>query len=97
MPPVSLAPVFTLPAAGTPPKKLVQVARQFETVLLTDLLGATEKAFSSIPGGKESPGSADYKYMGTQALASGLAASGGFGIAQMIVRNIMKHKELTAQ
>ncbi len=93
MHPIALAPQAT-PSANAPPKKLLHVAEQFETVLLNDLLGPLEKTFSSLPGEKDSPGSSDYSYLGTQALASALAASGGFGIAAMIVRNLMKNNKV---
>lgn len=84
-------------ATNVPSKKLVQVAKQFEAVLLNDLLGPMEKTFSSVPGQKDSPGSADYAAMGAQALSSGLAASGGFGIANLIIRNVMQHQKVTAE
>ncbi len=96
MHPIALAPQAT-PSANAPPKKLLHVAEQFETVLLNDLLGPLEKTFSSLPGEKDSPGSSDYSYLGTQALASALAASGGFGIAATIVRNLMKNNKVMSQ
>ena len=96
MQPISLTPQAPAPATGAPSKKLLRVAEQFETVLLNDLLGSLEKTFASVPGEKDSPGSSEYSYLGTQALASGVAAGGGFGIAAMIVRNVMKQQGLRA-
>jgi len=72
--------------------KLVHAAREFEALLLNDLLGPVEKTFSSVPGEENSAGSGNYQYLGTQALASSLAASGGLGIAGLIVHNVMKNK-----
>ncbi len=97
MQPISLARPASSPVPAAVPKKLAHVAEQFETVLLNDLLGPLEKSFSSLPGGDNLPGSSDYQYLGTQALASGLAASGGFGIAAMIVRNLMAKKTVTEE
>lgn len=37
------------------------------------------------------PGSDNYNYLGTQALASALASGGGFGIAAMITRSFGEH------
>jgi Rod binding domain-containing protein len=96
--PVSFSPQIASPAGeAAAPRKLVHAAQQFEALLLNTLLGPLEKTFSSVPGQKDMPGGDSYAHLGTQALASGLAASGGLGIAQMIVRNIMKHSEVTGQ
>lgn len=84
----------TAPAAA--PAKLLHAAQQFEAVLLNDLLGPVEKSFSSIPGQETDAGSSNFQYLATQALASHLAGSGGFGIATMIVRNIMRRKQITS-
>jgi Rod binding domain-containing protein len=95
---ISLSPQTPSPAAPpTPSPKLVHAAQQFEALLLNTLLSPLEKSFSSVPGQKDMPGGDSYAYLGTQALASGLEASGGLGIAQMIVRNTMKHQEVTTQ
>jgi Rod binding domain-containing protein len=95
---VSLSARIPSPAdQPTPTPKLVHAARQFEALLLNTLLAPLGKSFSSVPGQKDMPGGDSYAYLGTRALASGLEASGGLGIAQMIVRNIMKHKEVTTK
>jgi Rod binding domain-containing protein len=77
--------------------KVRHAAEQFEGILLESLLGPMEKAFSSLPGDKSEFGSGDYSSLGTQVLASALAAKGGLGIAQMIVGNLMKHGLVTGQ
>ena len=40
-----------------------------------------EKTFATLPGESTISGADDYNYLGTRALAEGLAARGGFGIA----------------
>src|ERR1700690_2050996 len=75
-------------------RKVVKAAQDFEAVLLTSLFGSLEKTFTSIGAKSSDPGSNDYQYMGAQALGSSLAASGGIGIARMIVRNLLgKNRE----
>jgi peptidoglycan hydrolase FlgJ len=97
MQPISISPASHA-ANGTaaPPPKLLRAAQQFEALLLNDLLGPVEKTFASVPGKENSAGSGTYEYLGTQALASNLAASGGLGIAAKIVRNLMQHQSLTS-
>lgn len=89
-----------LPAAASPPTsnpappaRLLHAARQFEALLLETLLGPVEKTFASVPGA-EDPSAASYQSLGAEALASGLAGRGGLGIADLIVRSLMKGKEM---
>ncbi|HEY1271182.1 MAG TPA: hypothetical protein VGF08_04330 [Terriglobales bacterium] len=82
------------PALATPVTvpRGVRAAREFEASLIASLLEEMEKAFASVPGDPPFAGSDDYNYLGTQALASGLAARGGFGIAALIVRSLAPHE-----
>jgi Rod binding domain-containing protein len=73
-------------------KRVIDASRKFEAVLLNSLLGSLEHSFSALPGKKPDSVADDYHAMGMQALASTLAASGGFGIASMIVRNLLHTK-----
>ena len=68
--------------------KGTRAAREFEASLIASLLEALEKTFASVPGDSIIAGSDDYNYLGTQALASGIAAHGGFGIAALIERHL---------
>jgi Rod binding domain-containing protein len=70
------------------PDKLAHAAQQFEAILLNQLLGSLQRAFCSLGEEKKEAGSDQYQFLGLQALASGVAAKGGFGIADMIVRNL---------
>lgn len=71
-------------------EKLTRAARQFEAVLLNSVFGALEQSFSSLGEKKKQDGSDRYHFLGMQALASGLAARGGLGIADFVIRNVMR-------
>jgi len=65
--------------------KAEKAACDFEAVLLSSLL---EKLQATFAGTREddSSGSGNYAAMGTQALASAMAARGGIGMARMILQ-----------
>lgn len=73
-----------LPAATPALGKGQKAARDFEAQLIGTVLESLEKTFANLPGQDAIAGEDNYNYMGTQALASALAAGGGFGIARMI-------------
>lgn len=80
----------TVPASLPNAKAIAKnqkAARDFEAMLLTPVLESLQKTFS---GDAESkiPGASDYSAMGTQALAQAIAARGGIGIAQLILRHL---------
>jgi Rod binding domain-containing protein len=75
-------------SAPSPSPRVIRAAHQFEALLLEILLGPMERSFSGLPGEANQAGSDTYNSMGVQALATGLAASGGLGIASMIIRNL---------
>ena len=77
-------PPLATPALG----KGQKAAREFEAQLIGTVLESLEKTFAELPGQDAMAGQDDYNYMGTQALASALAAGGGFGIAKMITQHI---------
>jgi Rod binding domain-containing protein len=72
-------------------------ALEFESVLLQTLLEPLEKSFSTLPGKDDLSGGDNYHYLGTQALASSLAQSGGLGLARMMVRSLLKPHGLSAK
>jgi Rod binding domain-containing protein len=83
------------PLLATPAPRLgrgAKAAREFEANLIGSLLESMEKTFATLPGDSTLPGADNYNYMGTQALAQGLAARGGFGIAAMISRHLPPHE-----
>ncbi|MGA9642677.1 MAG: hypothetical protein WBQ72_14870 [Terriglobales bacterium] len=70
-----------------PPGKTAKAAEEFESVLLTSLFDSLQKSFAFDPK-DETPGAADYRLMGTRAMAEAVAAGGGIGIAKLIVKHL---------
>jgi Rod binding domain-containing protein len=75
-------------AAALTSGKGVKAAREFEAQLIGTVLQSLEKTFATVPGEDAMAGEDDYNYLGTQALASAVAAGGGFGIARMIAQHL---------
>jgi Rod binding domain-containing protein len=88
--PLSSLPVVSseLTAPSAPMSKGAKAAQEFEAQLIGSLLESMEKTFASLPGEDTLPGSDNYNYMGTHALAEALAAHGGFGLAALITRHL---------
>ncbi len=72
----------------SPKGKLPKAAQEFEAILLNSLLQSLHDSFCSLPGDDSKAASDGYSAMGTQALASELAASGGLGIARMMITHL---------
>jgi Rod binding domain-containing protein len=70
--------------------KLTHAAHQFEAVLLNSVFGALEHSFSTLGKEKKEDASDRYHFLGMQALASQVASHGGLGIADFIIRNVMR-------
>jgi Rod binding domain-containing protein len=87
-----MSPAKILPAPPTQPsptdRKIRHAAQEFEGVLLNTLLSSLEKTFATLPGTKLETGADQYQSLGAQSLASGLAARGGIGIADLIARSL---------
>jgi Rod binding domain-containing protein len=79
-------------AVPTPATRGAKAAQEFEASLIATLLESLEKTFAAVPGEDSLPGADDYNYLGTQALAQGIAAHGGFGIANLISRHLPAHE-----
>ena len=88
--PPTIAPSLSTPVPA--PGRGAKAAREFEAQLIGSLLEALEKTFASVPGEDAMPGSDDYNYLGTHALAEALAEHGGFGIAAMISAHLPPHQ-----
>lgn len=85
--------LFSRGATGAiEPFRGVRAAREFEANLVAELLSSLEKAFAGLPGDSGIAGADDYNYLGAHALAEGIAARGGFGIASMISRQLEQHE-----
>jgi Rod binding domain-containing protein len=88
---VTLSPQLATPTVAL---KSAKAAREFEANLVASLLESLEKTFAQLPGEDTLPGADDYNYLGTQALASGIAARGGFGIAAIISQYLSAHESM---
>jgi hypothetical protein len=85
----SSAAAALLPTATPALGKGEKAAREFEAQLIGTVLESLEKTFATLPGEDAIAGQDDYNYLGTQALATGLAAGGGFGIARLISEHLI--------
>jgi Rod binding domain-containing protein len=94
MGPVSIAQVA--PAAQTNPQhqKALKAGAQFEAVLLNNVLGAVEQAFTRLPGSPERDSTEAYSGLAMQELASKLAEGGGIGIGRMLAKALEKRSVL---
>ena len=92
----SLSAYFSGPSASAAAAlkggKTEKAAREFESVLLTSLFDGLQKSFS-FDAQDETPGAADYRQMGTQALANAVSSGGGIGIARMILSHLHAPKD----
>jgi len=79
-------------AVGPASPRGAKAAREFEASLIASLLESMEKTFATLPGEDDLAGGDDYNYLGNQALAEGIAAHGGFGIAGFISRYLPAHE-----
>jgi Rod binding domain-containing protein len=68
-----------------------KAARDFEALLLTPVLESLQKTFAGDSEDKTT-GASDYRHMATQALTQAIAARGGIGIAQLILRHLQPPK-----
>jgi Rod binding domain-containing protein len=71
------------------PQRLAKAAREFEAALLNQLLGSLAHTFSTLSQ-KKAESADQYHYLGVQALTTHVAANGGIGIADMIVRSLTR-------
>ena len=76
--------------------KAMKAGMEFEAILLNNLLGGLERAFTNLPGKKEDHSTEAYSGLAMQALASGLAESGGIGVGRLIAKALDKRSQNTA-
>ncbi len=93
---ISLDTTTAAPAAAAD-KKLADGAREFEAMMLSQMLKGL--SFGGAPG--EDPDDADagaagtVRSFGTEAVAKAVAAGGGFGLARQIVRQVSAERDAT--
>ncbi len=79
-------------AAALKNGKAEKAAREFESVLLTSLFDALQKSFS-FDAQDDTPGAADYRLMGTRAMATAVSSGEGIGIARLILSHLHAPKD----
>jgi len=84
LPPESIRPAFH--------KRDQDAAHQFESSLIASFLESLQRTFANLPGESNLPGADEYSYLGTQALAEGITARGGFGISGLIAKYLSAHE-----
>ena len=82
----------TNPTAAKAVLKNEKAARDFEAMLLTPVFDALQKTFAGDSEDSKTPGASDYRQMGSQALGQAIAARGGIGIAQLVLRHLQPPK-----
>jgi len=84
-------------SSGTEDAKIDKSANDFESILLGNWLQQAEQSFASLPGGDGDEdgdsGKDQFQGIAMQALGTSLTASGGIGIAKMIVKNLHKAED----
>jgi len=75
------------PAGATAPAKVEAVAKQFEAVFMRQMIGAMRQASLS-DGLFDSSAEDQFRDMGDAKLADSMAGKGGFGIAEMLTRQL---------
>lgn len=69
-------------------KKLVKAAKEFEGMLISQLLGDFMSGISSLSGDAPLAGSDSLNSLALQTLSNAMAGRGGFGIGKMLVHQL---------
>lgn len=92
MDPVSLIRADTKSEAPEPRhSKALKAGAQFEAVLLNNVLGAIERAFTKLPGHTDDHSTEAYSGLAMQTLASKLADGGGIGLGRLLTTSLENH------
>lgn len=86
---VAGVPAAQKPDCGPQERKLMKECRQFESILIANLWNEMEKGTGWDIG--NDPGSSTMQSFGIQAAATGIANSGGLGIARMLYQELAPH------
>ena len=75
------------------PGGIRHAAGEFESILLNQWLEGAESTFGSVPGADDDQdaGDAQMKSFAVQALAKGMTAAGGIGLAGMVSKALAAH------
>lgn len=74
--------------AGADQRRVSKAALDFEGLLLASWMEAAEQANRDLSGDQASAGSETMGALGVQALASGIAARGGIGLAKLLLTHL---------
>lgn len=85
----SIAQPANAPASAAPSPKLVKAAQDFEAILLSTWLEKLQQSYAGPDDGTD-PAHGTLASMGTEAIASALAARGGIGIAKMLLQHMAR-------
>jgi peptidoglycan hydrolase FlgJ len=82
-------------SANDSPEKIRQAAKEFEGLLLGEMLKSARESAGSLTGNDEDDEDANSTVleMGEQQFAQALAASGGLGIAKMVIAGLSKNAD----
>ena len=69
-------------------RRLRKSAQEFESLLISKLLGDFASGLSSLPGDSPMGGSGTLNALAVETLSNAIARQGGFGIANMLVRQL---------
>ncbi len=75
-------------SAATDRQRVAKAALDFEGLLLANWLEAVEQGIRDMGGDELSAGSETMGALGMQALASGIAARGGIGLAKVLLKHL---------
>ena len=81
----------TAPAQKDTPAKIQQAAKDFEALLLAQMLKSEREA--SGDGGDDSDANSTLVELGEQQFAQALASGGGFGIAKIVETGLTKNAD----
>ena len=89
-------------ASAKDDKKIEKSSKDFEAILLGNLLQSAEDSFGKVPGTDEEEndgdsGGSQFISMALQSLGTSLSGSGGIGIAKMITKSLHKTEEIAAE
>ena len=88
-----LSPGFDAPSKKDTPEKIEQAAKQFESLLIAQLLKSSHEAGSKGWLGEEDESSECASEMAEEQFAQALANGGGLGLSRMIVQGLKKSSE----
>lgn len=76
------------------PEKIQQAAQEFEGLLINEMLKSARQSTGSLTGDDDdADANSTVLEMGEQQFAQALAASGGLGIAKMVIAGLSKHAD----